>query len=87
MTGGSLGSDGIVRYKGMFNVYDCPSVEIRDCRFGPNVGSDDAVNLAESHVVVERCTWDRAPFDGLDLDLERMSADVSRCSSARPANS
>jgi hypothetical protein len=69
VAGGSSGTDGITHFKGMFNVYNCPEVTLRHCEFGANVDSDDAVNLAESKVLVEHCRWRDARSDALDLDL------------------
>ena len=69
--GGSVGTDGIVRYKGMFNVYDCPGVVLRHCEFGENMVGDDTVNLAESRITVENSRWENARADGLDLDMCR----------------
>ena len=77
LSGGSVGTDGVIKFKGMFNVYNCPNVVLRHCHFGRNEIGDDAVNLAESHVVIEDCRWNDALADGLDLDLCR--GIVRRC--------
>ncbi len=69
MSHGSVGRDGGIQFKGMFSVYNCPDVVIRDCQFGRNFIGDDAVNLAESNIQVTNCTWDDALADGLDLDM------------------
>jgi len=75
--GGSLGSLGGLRFKGMFNVYDCPDVVLKHCTFHTNKNSDDTVNLAESHVLVQDCTIKDGNADGLDLD--RCTGLVERC--------
>lgn len=68
--GGSLGTNGSVRFKGMISVYDCPEVTLRGCRFGANLLSDDAVNLGEcDQILVEDCEWREARSDALDLDM------------------
>ena len=67
--GGSLGQRRGLRYKGMFNVYNCPNVRMAYCYFGTNSIGDDAVNLAQSHVEIEHCQWEYALSDGLDMDL------------------
>ena len=69
ISGGSLGSDGVAHFKGMFNVYNCPQVTLRHCEFGRNLDSDDAVNIAESKALIEDCLWRAAAADGLDLDM------------------
>ncbi len=77
VSGGSIGSDGGIRFKGMFNVYDCPDVIIRDCFFGRNDIGDDSVNVAESRVAIVDTVFADARADGLDLDL--CHAEVIRC--------
>jgi len=77
VTGGSTGTDGGIRYKGMFNVYNCPEVVIDQCRFSKNHHGDDAVNLAESHIEVAHCRFGDAPADALDLDM--CTGSVRRC--------
>ena len=69
MSRGSVGTNGSVRFKGMLSIYDCPHVALRHCEFGNNLVGDDAVNLAESGVVVEDCIWEAARADALDLDM------------------
>ena len=69
MSGGSFGTDGSIRFKGMLNVYNCTDVILRHCRFRSNQVGDDAVNLAESNILVADCLWDSALADGLDLDM------------------
>jgi hypothetical protein len=69
VSGGSLGTDTVAHFKGMFNVYNCPQVTLRQCEFGRNFNSDDAVNLAESRVEIADCRWRDANADGLDLDM------------------
>jgi len=68
VSGGSVGSRDGLRFKGMFNVYNCDDVKISHCRFEDNAVGDDAVNLAESKVLVEHCFWGSVPADGLDVD-------------------
>lgn len=69
--GGSVGTDIGIRFKGMFNAYDSPSIHLKNCHFGVNKIGDDAVNLAESQVLVENCTFTQARSDALDLDMCR----------------
>ncbi|MEE3372032.1 MAG: CotH kinase family protein, partial [Planctomycetota bacterium] len=69
LTGGSIGTNGSARFKGMLSIYNCPNVILRHCEFGKNLVGDDAVNLAESRVLVEDCTWNDARADALDLDM------------------
>jgi hypothetical protein len=69
VSGGSIGTDGSIRYKGMFNVYNCPDVVIAQCGFSESHRGDDAVNLAESHIEVTHCRFGDAPADALDLDM------------------
>lgn len=73
VAGGSIGSHDGTRFKGMFNVYNCPNVVISHCRFGRNHVGDDAVNLAESTIRVEHCVFTGALFDAADLDMCRGS--------------
>ncbi len=77
VAGGSTGSDLGLRFKGMFNVYDCPSVVLRHCSFGANHIGDDAVNLAESVIHVEQCNFANARSDALDLDM--CTGSVTHC--------
>lgn len=77
MSGGTLGFDRGRQFKGMFNVYQCPEVQISNCRFERNVESDDTVNLAESHVVITDSVWVGANSDALDLDM--CTGMVERC--------
>ena len=76
-TGGSTSVVEGQRFKGMINVYGCSRIEISDCWFGPNFIGDDAVNLANSAIVVRDSTWQGARADGLDLD--RCRGSVSSC--------
>ncbi|MCA8921850.1 MAG: CotH kinase family protein [Planctomycetes bacterium] len=69
--GGSVGTDGSVRFKGMFSVYDCDDVVLRGCWFGANAVGDDTVNLGESVIRVEECQWNDSRSDALDLDMCR----------------
>ena len=71
VAGGSIGSDRGIRFKGMFNAYNCPEIHLRDCHFSRNETGDDAVNLAESQILVERCSFSEARSDALDLDMCR----------------
>ena len=82
--GGSVGSDGSVRFKGMFSVYDCDDVVLRGCWFGANAIGDDTVNLGESTVRVENCVWEDSRSDALDLDMCRGS--VRDCRWLRSGN-
>lgn len=66
---GSIGKLNELRFRGMLNVYNCPHVTLRHCRIGANRIGDDAVNLAESSIVVEDCSWTDARSDALDLDM------------------
>ena len=77
VAGGSVGTHGTIRFKGMFNVYNCPNVELRHCRFDANRVGDDAVNLAESHIRVEHCQWNDAFRDGLDVD--QCTGSIAHC--------
>ncbi|MEZ6187757.1 MAG: CotH kinase family protein [Planctomycetota bacterium] len=76
--GGSTGTDGSVRFKGMFSVYGCPDVALRGCWFGRNHLGDDAVNLGESRIRVEDCVWEDSRSDALDLDMCRGSVRACR---------
>ena len=69
LSGGSIGTNGSARFKGMLSIYNCPDVVLRHCEFGKNLIGDDAVNLAESRVLVEDCAWNDAQADALDLDM------------------
>jgi len=66
---GSIGVCDGIRFKGMFNVYDCPEITLRHCKFGKNFVGDDCVNLAESNIDVKDCFFENAASDGLDLDM------------------
>ena len=77
VSGGSIGWLGHLRFKGMFNAYDCPDVTLLNCSIGQNFIGDDAVNLAESKIRVDQCTWRDAKADALDLDM--CSGEVSNC--------
>ena len=66
--GGSEVYDNGTHFRGMVSIYECPSVRLSGCRFGPNLAGDDAVNIAHSQVTVADCHWEQALFDGLDLD-------------------
>jgi hypothetical protein len=82
--GGSLGTDGYVRFKGMFDVYDCPDVVLRECSFARNFDSDDAVNIGQSKVLIERCHWQDTCADALDFDMS--SGEVRDCVFLRAGN-
>jgi Right handed beta helix region/CotH kinase protein len=71
MEGGSEANFRGTRFKGMLNVYSCPDLKVKHCRFGANNISDDAVNLADSHFLVEDCVWKGARSDGLDSDMSQ----------------
>lgn len=77
ISGGSIGKLDHLRFKGMLSVYDCPQVSLRNCAIGKNYIGDDAVNLAESTIVVENCSWHDAKADALDLDF--CSGEVRNC--------
>ncbi|MEC8557674.1 MAG: CotH kinase family protein [Planctomycetota bacterium] len=66
---GSTGSFQHRRFKGMFSVYNCPSVVIEKCHFGRNWIGDDAVNLAQTQFEIRNCQWRDARADGLDCDM------------------
>ncbi|MEM7560655.1 MAG: right-handed parallel beta-helix repeat-containing protein, partial [Planctomycetota bacterium] len=66
---GSTGSFQHRRFKGMFSIYNCPSVVIEKCQFGRNWIGDDAVNLAQTQFEVRDCQWRDARADGLDCDM------------------
>lgn len=67
--GGSVGALHELRFKGMLSVYDCPSVQMQHCRIGRNFLGDDAVNLAQSSILVQHCEWADANADALDADM------------------
>lgn len=67
--GGSLGRDGGVRFKGMFDLYHCGEVSLDHCEFGRNFNSDDAVNIVKSNATVRDCIWRNANADALDMDM------------------
>ena len=75
--GGSVG-ERFSRWKGQFNVYGRPGREgqgevlLQDCWFGRSFVGDDSVNLAEVDARVERCAWEDARSDALDLDMCRV---------------
>lgn len=69
VAGGSTGKLNELRFKGMFNAYNCPDVTLRNCTIGRNFVGDDAVNLAESNIRVEKCFWHDSKADALDLDM------------------
>ncbi len=73
VAGGSVGNLRELRFKGMVNVYNCPRVTLRDCEFGRNHLGDDTVNLAQTEFQIERCVWQDAAADALDVDLGRGS--------------
>lgn len=81
LEGGSVG-ERFARWKGMFDLYGVPGEDhgqalLADCAFGRNHVGDDAVNLAELTVRVERCSFSDARSDALDLDMCR--AEVVDC--------
>lgn len=67
-SGGSTGRLGMSEFKGMFDVYGCPDLTLENCTFEKSEIGDDIVNLALSRIQVKDCTFQDAPFDGLDLD-------------------
>ena len=69
--GGSLGTEGGLRYKGMVNAYRCDDAVFENCVFQANRVSDDAFNGAHSRVTVRDCLFESAAFDALDLDMCR----------------
>ena len=69
VAGGSTGKLDELRFKGMLNAYRCPDITLRNCTIGRNFVGDDAVNLAESNVRVEKCLWRDSKADALDLDM------------------
>lgn len=68
---GSTGSLDGLRFKGMLSVYDCPAIALESCSIGRNFVGDDAVNLAESNILVKNCKWEDSLADALDLDFCR----------------
>ena len=68
VSGGSVSRYNYLAFKGMFNAYNCPSVVLKHCVFGPNQVGDDAVNFAECEVDIADSTWENARSDALDLD-------------------
>ena len=68
IAGGSVAARQGVGFKGMFNVYQCPELELEDFRVGKNYVGDDAMNLANSQVKLTRLSFENALFDSLDLD-------------------
>lgn len=82
VAGGSSGT-GLARWRGMFNLYGAPGLDgqgeavIADCTFEASRG-DDAVNLAEVVVAIERTTFADTQGDALDLDGSRATLNGCR---------
>ena len=73
-----------VGFKGQFNAYECPELEIANCRFGANSGGDDAVNIAAGRAVIRDSRWENALSDGLDLDM--VEGTVENCTFVNSGN-
>lgn len=78
VTGGSISRHRGYAFKGMFNAYQVGRVKLQDCRFLRNEVGDDAVNIANSEVDVQRCEFVGARSDALDLDRCRGAVSDSR---------
>lgn len=72
MEGGSGWQAPLEEYTGMLSLHAVDGVTLRDCQFRNSVEFDDMVHAVYARdLVLERCTFERAASDGLDLDACR----------------
>jgi hypothetical protein len=82
--GGSVGSWRGVTFKGMFDVYGCPDLNLSNCRFAKNEVGDDTVNLAAGRATIRDCRFEDGKADGLDMD--QMTGQILDCEFLRAGN-
>lgn len=74
---GSGLKDDFSEYSGMFSVHDVQDVSIEHCSFRDSKIVDDMVHAVYSEIHFSDCTFERALYDALDLDI--CTATIERC--------
>ncbi|MDX2469511.1 MAG: CotH kinase family protein [SAR324 cluster bacterium] len=69
LKGGSVDVRNLIHYTAALNLHDLDSFEVSDCVIGENFIGDDAMHIAYAKGKVERCLFENARSDGLDVDI------------------
>ena len=69
MSDGSGNKTDLAEYTAMLSVHDVQNIYVSDCLFKDNHQVDDMVHTVYSNVRFERCRFERARADALDIDI------------------
>lgn len=69
MWGGSGFKDDLHNYTGMLSVHDTSNIVLSDCRLHDNSRFDDMFHAVYAQIKIDRCRFEHAPFDAIDLDM------------------
>lgn len=76
--GGSGVRNALRQYSGMLSIHDVDNVTLSNCVIRDNRLMDDMVHLVYGSMTVDGCSLERAPFDGLDVDLGHLTVKSSQ---------
>ena len=76
-SGGSGHMLPLAEYSAMLSIHDVPEISVSECNFRDSQVVDDMVHAVYAHVRFEGCTFERSPFDALDLDM--CTGSVTNC--------
>jgi len=76
LRGGSGWKEPLAEYSAMLSIHGVDDVVLEDCQFEDSRVVDDMVHGVYSDVVFRRCTFRRALFDALDMDISRVAVDA-----------
>ena len=77
-TGGSGLKQLLAEYSAMFSIHNVADVQVSSCTFRDSKIVDDMVHAVYSSIAFDRCGFQGAPFDALDIDITE--ATVTSCS-------
>lgn len=84
MTGGSGLLSPLEEFSAMLSIHSVPGVRVEDCHLEDNRLVDDMLHAVYSDVTLERCVFEDAHADAVDLDIT--TALVRDCRFLRPGN-
>ncbi len=70
---GSTDTRNLIHYTSPFNIHDMNYFEVKECFIGKNYKGDDAMHIAYSKGVVDRCIFNGARSDALDIDISEVN--------------
>ncbi len=73
MRGGSGVQTPLRDYSGMLSIHGVRNVILRNCKLADNERVDDMLHAVYSSLEVEQCSFERAAFDALDMDMSELN--------------